>query len=140
MVSSISNMVAYPEPAFRNFRGKQLMPFPADPLALAHLCSRVASAPGDLLSHTQRVFLCHRLGDAEQAFGALVDLFIATGAKARPLRQTLLKRCAPLIGPEHHDALAGNMVCGLTAIAAPDSAHSVLGKGCLSPLRAVVRV
>ena len=129
--------IDYPEPAFRHFSSKHLLPEPRDTQALLHLRSRVAFMPGDLLSHTQRVLLCYHLSDPDQTFGALVDLFVATGANALPLRNTLLSRCQALLSLEQRAILTLHLVNGLSSISAPNCTQSVLGSGYISQLSAV---
>lgn len=75
----------------------------------------------------------------DHAFGALVDLFVATGSKALPLRKTLLARCHDLISFEQRTLLSKNMLVGLTETTAPACLHSVLGKGVISQSCAVSR-
>lgn len=139
MVAANPHQIAFPEPAFRHFSSKRLLPEPADKQALSYLCARVAARPGDLLSHTQRILLSYRLSDTDHAFGALVDLFVATGTKALPLRKTLVARCQDLISLEQHALLSMNLVAGLTAASAPACTHSVLGEGIVSQRCAVGR-
>ncbi len=57
----------------------------------AHLAHCVTRNPGDLTSHVRRIFLCLKLDDAEQLFGALIDLFITLNGKGNALRSRLLK-------------------------------------------------
>lgn len=139
VVAATSYFMEIPEPAFRNFNSKNLLPSPADRQALAHLSARVAADAGDLLSHTQRILLSLRLNDAEHAFGALVDLFTATGSKALSLRKGLLARCKNLISLEQSSLLETNLISGLSATTAPASAQSVLSKGLISQICAVRR-
>lgn len=139
LVAANPHQIDFPEPAFRHFSSKRLLPEPADKQALSHLCARVAATPGDLLSHTQRILLSYRQGDTDHAFGALVDLFVATGTKALPLRKTLLARCQDLISFEQRTLLSMNLVVGLTETTAPACSHSVLGKGIISQSCAVSR-
>lgn len=54
------------------------------------LASRVMRKPGDLLSHMQRIWLHHDMGDSAGAGAAAIDLFIAAGDKGRDLRQRVL--------------------------------------------------
>lgn len=139
MVAAASYFEAAPEPAFRCFSSKNLVPSPADKQALAHLCARVAAEPNNLLSHAQRILLSLRLRDADHAFGALVDLFAATGPKALSLRKSLLRRCKGLISAEQSGHLESRLILGLTAMTAPACAKSVLSKGLISRIHAVRR-
>ena len=139
MVATASYFVEAPEPAFRDFSSKNLVPSPADKQALAHLCARVAAEPNDLLSHAQRILLSLRLRDTDHAFGALIDLFATTGPKALSLRKSLLGRCKDLISPEQTSHLESSLISGLTAAIAPACGKSVLSKGLVRPIRAVRR-
>ena len=56
-----------------------------------HLAHAIAAAPGNLLCHTQRIYLFYAAVDGDGLYSALVDLFIALGNKGAPLRRRLLQ-------------------------------------------------
>lgn len=132
-------VLAYPEPCFRSNPDKRLTPDPADGAMLSYLCFRISAQPGDLLSHTRRILLACHLEDAEHTAGGLVDLFIATGAKGRALRESLLRRCAPVLGDARHAVLADHLDTGLSPNLLSHASRSVLTRGCLSARQAISR-
>lgn len=94
------------------------------------LAHRIARFPGDLPSHTQRILLHLRRRDSSALYAALLDLFFALGEKDRPYRAHLLQRAAPLLAPEHREALQDHLDEGLhhTDIV-PLSLGAVLARG-----------
>lgn len=139
MAVTRSDSIDFPEPAFRYFGSKHLLPAPADAKALNYLQARVLARPADLLSHTQRILLSHHLQESGHAFGALVDLFIATGTKCIALRRTLLTRCQAVLSLEQRAFLMLHLLSGLTPTTSLSVAHSVLTRGLASDLSVVSR-
>ena len=121
--------VPTPEPAFRLGDSHPLAPAAPDRSMLVHLSRRVAARPADLLSHVRRALLGHALGDGEETFAALVDLYIATGGKGAPLKEDLLHRCMSLLSPLQQHFLLKHRATGLPATVAIDSALTVLTAG-----------
>lgn len=118
-----------PEAAFRIEDSTELCLRHGDEAMQIYLARRIAARPGDLRSHTRRVLLSHGLGDAEEAFAALVDLSIATGAKAEALKRRLVLICAPLLTPAQRRFLEEDGVAGLPAATRAASSRSMLTSG-----------
>jgi hypothetical protein len=118
-----------PEPVFRIDGTPALCPTGSDRAALRFLVRRVAGRPGDLLSHVRRALLGSSLNDGEEAFAALVDLFIATGSRGRAVRQRLTDHCAPLFSPLQRQFLASHLTTGLDATTPVSSDSTVLTGG-----------
>ncbi|MFN8038959.1 MAG: hypothetical protein U0Q07_07080 [Acidimicrobiales bacterium] len=94
------------------------------------LARRVARDPGDTRVHVERVNLALADGDAEAAYGALVDLFIALGRRGRGVRQRLAGGVRFLIGEERYQAVVAHLDDGLAANdPLPPAASSVLSTG-----------
>ena len=96
-------------------------------VALAH---RVAREPQDARLHVERVNLHLGARQGDEAYGALIDLFIAYGRAGHDLRSRLLESCHMLIGDGRYRELAIHLEPGL----APNdpilpSIHSVLSRG-----------
>lgn len=118
-----------PEPVFRLDGRPALCPAGGDRAALRFLVRRVAARPGDLLSHVRRALLSCSLNDGEEAFAALVDLFIATGPHGRAVKQRLIGVCAPLCSPLQRQFLANHYITGLDATTPVSSECTVLTRG-----------
>jgi hypothetical protein len=118
-----------PEAAFRIEGSTELCPRFGDQAMQIYLARRVAARPKDLRCHTRRVLLSHSLGDAEEAFAALVDLSIATGAKGEALKRRLVRICAPLLTPAQRRLLEEDGIAGLPAATSAAPARSMLTSG-----------
>lgn len=94
------------------------------------LARRVARDPGDTRVHVERVNLALADGDAEAAYGALVDLFIALGPRGRGVRERLAGGVRFLVGEERYQAVVAHLDDGLAANdPLPPAASSVLSTG-----------
>lgn len=118
-----------PEPVFRIDGTPDLCPAGSDRAALRFLVRRVATRPGDLLSHVRRALLSSSLNDGEEAFAALVDLFIATGSKGLAVKHRLMGVCAPLLTPLQRQFLEKHCDIGLDAETPVFSECTVLTSG-----------
>lgn len=118
-----------PEAAFRVEGSTALCPRDGDEAMRVYLARRIAARPKDLRSHTRRVLLSHSLGDAEEAFAALVDLSIATGAKGAALKRRLVRICAPLLTSAQRRLLEEDGIAGLPAATSAASSRSMLTSG-----------
>lgn len=126
----MSSDLGIPEPEFRIDYGTfHLDVGSADEAMRIYLARKVAAAPADLLAHTRRILLARRCNDREEALGALVDLFIATGAKGQGLRQRLLDTCGPILSTKHRLMLADKMATGWPADTPSPSSASLLPSG-----------
>jgi len=103
-----------PEAVFLIDGTTDLYPRDGDDAARDYLARRIASRPGDLLSHTRRIMLSHRRLDAAEAYAALVDLFIATGRRGKALKERLVRLCSPLFTPPQRQFLDKHCADGLT--------------------------
>ncbi len=91
---------------------------------------RVLNNPHDARSHVQRLNHHAEEGEAAEAYGAAVDLFIALGATAAGLRGRMLEGVRVLIGTERTAALADKLTSGLDRNdPVPYAAWSVLTTG-----------
>ena len=77
-------------------------------------CAEVARDPLQLDAHARRVLLACMAGERVQVFDALVDCFLALGARGLKLRQALLDRARPWLDEESHDFLVHHLPGGLT--------------------------
>lgn len=98
---------------------------------VAHqMARRVAGDPADARLHVARVnhHLLHR--EADELYGALVDLFLAFGPAGAGLRARLLDGARQLIGHPRAAMLDRAVANGLTpATPMPPSRHSMLSAG-----------
>lgn len=76
-------------------------------------CAEVSRDPLHLDAHARRVLLACMAGDRLQVFDALVDCFLALGARGTTLRQALLDRARPWLDEESHAFLARHLDGGL---------------------------
>jgi len=130
------------EPLFSvaEIRTLQLAPRYCNPRVSDFLAHQVARNPTDLRRHVQRIsyFLIKR--DGPGAYGAIVDLFIALGAKGIALRRKMLRTAIPLLSPDQRRALEEKLESGLSALdRMPLSRESILGKGIRGTTRLVER-
>jgi hypothetical protein len=129
-----------PEPEFRiDYATFHLDVGSADEAMRSYLAQKVAAAPTDLLAHTRRILLAQRCNDRQEALGALVDLFIATGAKGQGLRQRLLDACGPVLADEHRRLLNEKMTTGWPADLPSPSPASLLPSGRIGSVAIVSR-
>lgn len=95
-----------------------------------YLARLIARRPQDLRSHVQRINLHIKLQDAEGAYSALLDLFVAVGDSGKSLRYRMLVRTRTLLDIHKYDALKNNMEQGINALTTlPVAKHSVLSMG-----------
>lgn len=105
--------IGSPEPAFYPLAGYDLRLGRSDRAMADFLAARIESAPKDLLCHTRRIFIAMALDDPEELFGALVDLFIATGNEALDLRTNLLRQSLIFLSPAQQVFLSRRLEKGL---------------------------
>jgi hypothetical protein len=129
----VRGAVDYPEPAFRPWRRGAILPGPADQAILDFVSRRVAAMPLDLLSHTKRIVLFRHHGDSAGVFGAVIDLYIATGSKAVSLRRRLLDSCRGLLDERQVGYLLLYQQTGITAETPLDTSDNLLSKGFRRP-------
>ncbi|MCI0655084.1 MAG: hypothetical protein L0Y39_11490, partial [Methylococcaceae bacterium] len=82
-----------------------------------------------LLSHMRRILLQDKMGDSENLYAALLDLFIALGSKGESLRSRLLRQYRSKLGGDRYMALSHTLKSGTTDERSPYSRASVLAKG-----------
>lgn len=104
---------------------------------LDFLKRKVAAHPRDLLSHARRILVARRQNNVDETFGALLDLFVATGANGLNLRQRLLTRCFAMLDTEKASFLQAGLAAGLSANVSWPGAASVLADGAISDRKAV---
>jgi hypothetical protein len=111
----------------------------ADPVAAwRHLSCLVARDPFDLEAQTRRVLLSTQVPHRAQAFGALIDLFLALGDKGRGLRQTLLDSARSCLAEDELRYLQAHLDTGLSRRATlPTGTGSVLDAAVIGNLHPV---
>lgn len=77
-------------------------------------CAEVARDPMHLDAHARRTLLACMAGERAYVFDALVDCFVALGARGLALRQTLLERARPWLDEESHAFLVHHLPQGLS--------------------------
>ena len=97
--------------------------------ALEYLKYRVAGNPSDLLSHLRRIILLDGIGDEENLFAALLDLFIALDSKGESLRSRLLAQYRPKLSDSHYEVLRKGLANGAAIGSESLGGSSVLAKG-----------
>jgi hypothetical protein len=85
--------------------------------------------PADLISHMRRIILLGKIGDSEELYAALIDLFITLGSKGKALRSRLLQQYRSRLTPAQHTTLSQSSKQGITVVQSPLSSASVLAKG-----------
>lgn len=91
------------------------------------LAHAIAREPQRLLSHVQRIVLWKEVGDAEETWGALVDLNVTLGAQGADLRRRMLVTAAHTIPDDARQFLALRIATGMAANAPhPPAPTSVL--------------
>ncbi len=89
------------ETLFTALEGKGLIyDGPHKSVLLHHYNRLVASAPNNLRSHVQRVYLSVLCQDGVELTGALMDLFLILEQRGMALKQRLLEQGAPLLNPD----------------------------------------
>ncbi|MFO1414955.1 MAG: hypothetical protein U1F10_13795 [Burkholderiales bacterium] len=102
------------------------------------LAHAVAREPANLVAHVQRILLWLEERDDDQAFGALLDLFIELGTRGIDLRARMLTAGYGIIGDAHRQYLRGLLVTGAHRnLAHPPAPWSVLTHGLRGTLDAV---
>lgn len=106
-----------------------------------HLEIRIARDHSDIQAHIQRIYLLLDSRDSEEMIlGALVDLFLALGAKGHDLRESVLKIARPQLHEKDYHFLVQRLKNGLQRTdVLPVSAHSVLDRALLGRRYLVVR-
>lgn len=110
-----TSYIGSPELAFYPFAGYALRLVRSDRAMINYLAAHIESTPQDLLCHTRRIFVAMDLNDPEELFGALVDLFIATGNSAFDLRANLLRQSLVFLSPAQQVCLFRLLTEGLSA-------------------------
>jgi hypothetical protein len=108
----------------------RFVPLPSTDDIAHQMARRVAQDPDDARLHVAR--LNHHLlaRDADGAYGALLDLYLAFGSTGGGLRSRLLNGARQLIGPQRAAALDRATASGLAASAPmPASPASMLSRG-----------
>ncbi len=130
------------DPAF--FSRQAWLKPPPEPVmgkVIDHLAHKVSRNPTDLMSHVQRIALSHEIGDGEQIYGALLDLFIALGPGGVSLRTRMLQKVADLLDDDQLEALQRGLVSGIAASdPVPPSRHSRLSNAVTGDTEIVVPV
>ncbi len=97
---------------------------------VSHLAHKISRCPSDLMSHVQRIALCHEVGDSELIYGAVLDLFIALGNAGVSLRTRVLQKVVDLLTPEQLDVLQKGLISGIrSGDRLPSSRYSRLSGG-----------
>lgn len=95
-----------------------------------YLAHQVAREPKDLRTHVQRIHVNIADASAGDSYGALVDLFIALGARGLLLRYRMLDATKHLLDRGQYQALLRALDNGLHAAdAIPIASASMLGRG-----------
>jgi len=118
--------LAFVLPGIKNL---QLVPTKdEDPgIFLAH---QIARDPEDLRAHVQRIYLHIAAKNAEEIYGALVDLFIVLGAKGSPLRHRMLAVSKKFLDREQYQTLVRKLDTGVHAAdTIPPAPASMLTRG-----------
>ena len=138
-VQSAAALLEAPEPVFRLSSSCKLQDIDDDDAMASHLARRISAHPGHLLSHARRVLLARRREDTEELFGALVDLFVATGPLGLDLRRRLLSSTGDLLAPLRRKYLYANLECGLSPVAQVACHAALLTSGTRGLGKAIVR-
>jgi hypothetical protein len=92
---------------------------------LAHLSAR---EPENLLNHVRRIYLHLTLHQADELYGAMLDLHLVLGNKGSNLRSRLLRDARKLLPRERYDIFLKHYKQGLQRNQSlPPSRHSVSG-------------
>lgn len=111
-----STAQAWPvDPVFTYSRAGQLDgQYGPDPVAAwRHFSALVARDPLDIEAQVRRVMLACRPPHTSQAFGSLLDLFLALGPQGRSLRQMMLDLASPWIEADEAGFLRAHLESGL---------------------------
>lgn len=128
------------DPVFTYQRAGRLdSAYGADPVAAwRHLSSRVARDPLDLESQVRRVLLSAHEPHRDQAFGALLDLFLALGDKGEGLRRIMLDAVRFCLADDERHFLEAHLVGGLSRRATlPGGTGSVLDSAVIGSIHPV---
>lgn len=128
------------DPVFAYVPGGRLeVPFADTTAAWRHLSALVARDPLDLEAQVRRVMLASTPPMQPFAFGALLDLFLALGARGRTLRRMMLRLAAPYIETDEVKFLEAHLETGIARHALlPAGTRAVLDMaviGNLNPVR-----
>lgn len=119
-----------PLPLTRLERRRFSAPRLVDDVDDARLDRLVAVGSVDVRVHLQRVNRDIARRDAEGAYGALVDLFIALGPSVAEVRNRALYWARDVLAPHHYDALSAHVEQGLSpATPMPATLRSVRSRG-----------
>lgn len=113
------------------FDGKTELNFPEQwqPSLAIHLSHCIARNPKDLRSHVRRIFLEIARNNGQGLFAALLDLFIALGARGLRLRQRMLNISEELLTEDQINSLGENLLRGMVPAGIPGVQGSILGQG-----------
>jgi hypothetical protein len=111
------------------------------PSGRRHLATRIARDHSDIQAHIQRIYLLLDSRDSEEMiFGALIDLFLALGAKGHELREAVLKIARPQLHEKDYQFLVQRLKNGLQRMdVLPASEDSVLDRAIFGRRYLVVR-
>jgi hypothetical protein len=130
------------EPAFGlgGRRDVRLTPRWSPGRAAEFLAHAIVRDPGNLAAHVQRIALAAGARDGVLAYGALLDLFVALGARGADLRARMLRASERLLAPAERTYLEGRLEAGVAATDPhPPTAASMLSRGITGTLDAVAR-
>lgn len=97
---------------------------------LRRLDHDVVRSRAALILHVQRLLLYQQASDAAGVLGALLDLFIALGARGRDLRKRMLERTRALLGAEQAAFFESRLDAGVGELEiVPDAPASRLARG-----------
>jgi len=86
--------------------------------------------PRDLLSHVQRIHFLIRQTETQAVYSALLDLFLALGARGQSLREEMLNHAMALLSTAQQQYLKSKLETGIGARdIIPDPGQSILCKG-----------
>lgn len=106
-----------------------------------YLARAIARDPTDLRRHVRRVSLWSASARADEAFGALIDLYIALGACGTALRERMVGAAATTLADDQRAFLTGRLAPGLAATDPhPPAPTSVLTRAVTGRLDTVVRL
>lgn len=94
-----------------------------------YLAHSVVRDPQRLVAHVQRILLWAEAGDADETWGALLDLSICLGTQGADLRRRMLAAAGPALAGDARDFAVAHLDRGCTATQAhPKATCSVLTK------------
>ncbi len=105
-----SSQLTFHEPTHQGLK----LPKEVEPRLWAnHLAYRSAREPENLLNHVRRVYLHLELRQADELYGAMLDLFLVLGDKGEPLRTGLLKKAKTILSEEVYELFVKHLKHGL---------------------------